>query len=118
MNALDITLRSSGFNQLIYIGSDAPDLELADFVSANQKLLNFDTALKPTMDDGFSIMANKKPWPDLTHFPWSTTEFCYSLAILCEQKKYSIYHLAQGFDVDEYIAALNMVHLAVKCKKQ
>lgn len=102
MNALDNTLRISGFNQLIYIGSDAPDLEMADFVLANQKLLNFDIALKPTMDGGVSIMANKKPWPDLTHLPWSTSKFCDSLTILCEQNKHSISHLGQGFDVDEY----------------
>lgn len=101
MNALDHTLRTSGFNQLIYIGSDSPDIKMADIIAASEALSSFDTILKPTIDGGVSIMANRKPWPDLSHLPWSSSQFRHNLTMLCEQSKYSTFSLAQGFDVDE-----------------
>lgn len=101
LNALDHTLRSGGFTQLIYIGSDAPDLEITDFATANRTLLSFDVALKPTMDGGVSIMASRKPWPDLTHLPWSTAQFFENLTLLCQQNACSVSSLAKGFDIDE-----------------
>lgn len=99
--ALDSMLHTSGFNQLIYIGSDAPDLDVADFVAVNEALLNADAVFKPTMDGGVSIMASRKPWPGLTDLPWSTPQLGDSLSLLCQQNGFSVANLPAGFDVDK-----------------
>lgn len=102
LNALDQTLRNNGFNHLIYIGSDAPDISLIDFYAVSRAFLNFDTVIKPTLDGGVSIMASRKPWPDLTHLPWSTSHLGESLSLLCMQNGHYVASLQEGFDVDEY----------------
>ncbi len=102
LNALDHTLRTSGFNQLIYIGSDAPEIEVNDLNEVSEILTNIDTVFKPTMDGGVSIMASRKPWPDFTDLPWSTSQLGKSLSLLCQQSGHTIAKLPVGFDVDEY----------------
>lgn len=101
LNALDHTLRSSGFNQLIYIGSDAPDIDVADYIAVSDALVNVDTVFKPTIDGGVSIMASHRPWPDLTDLPWSTSQLGESLSLLCQQSGHSVAKLSVGYDVDE-----------------
>ncbi|MDP3678232.1 MAG: DUF2064 domain-containing protein [Methylotenera sp.] len=101
LNALDHALRTSGYNQLIYIGSDAPDIGITDYIAVSDAFLNVDTALKPTIDGGVSIMASCKPWPDLTDLPWSTSQLGDSLSLLCQQNGHAIGKLPVGFDVDE-----------------
>lgn len=102
LNALDHTLRTSGFNQLIYIGSDAPDINVADYIAVGESLVSFDSVFKPTIDGGVSIMVSCKPWPDLTDLPWSTSQLGDSLSLLCQQNGHAITKLPTGFDVDEY----------------
>ena len=102
LNALDHTLRSSGFNQLIYIGSDAPDIDVADYIAVSDALVNVDTVFKPTIDGGVSIMASHRPWPDLTDLPWSTSQLGDSLSLLCQQNGHAVGKLPVGFDVDEF----------------
>lgn len=101
LNALDQTLRANGLNHLIYIGSDAPDIGLADLTTASRMLSDFDSVLKPTLDGGVSIMASRKPWPDLADLPWSTSQLGESLSLLCQQHGHSVARLSEGFDVDE-----------------
>ncbi|MGB7815786.1 MAG: DUF2064 domain-containing protein [Methylotenera sp.] len=101
LNALDHTLHTNGFNRLIYIGSDAPDISLADFAAVSEMLTDFDSVLKPTLDGGVSIMASRKPWPDLTDLPWSTSRLGDRLSVLCQQSGHSVAKLLEGFDVDE-----------------
>ncbi|MDP1596186.1 MAG: DUF2064 domain-containing protein [Methylotenera sp.] len=111
LNALDHALRSSGFNQLIYIGSDAPDIGITDYTAVSDAFLNVDTMFKPTIDGGVSIMASCKPWPDLTHLPWSTSQLGDGLSLLCQQNGHVIGKLPVGFDVDEFE---DLSHLVVK----
>ena len=111
LNALDHALRANGLNQLIYIGSDAPDISPADFAAASRKLSDFDSVLKPTLDGGVSIMASRKPWPDLADLPWSTSRLGDLLSVLCQQSGYSVARLPEGFDVDKLE---DLSYLAVK----
>ena len=101
LNALDHALRANGLKQLIYIGSDAPDIDLADLTTASRMLSDFDSVLKPTLDGGVSIMASRKPWPDMTDLPWSTSQLGESLSLLCQKHGHSVARLSEGFDVDE-----------------
>lgn len=111
LNALDHALRANGLKQLIYIGSDAPDIGLADFATASRMLSDFDSVLKPTLDGGVSIMASRKPWPDLTDLPWSTSQLGDRLSVLCQKNGHSVARLSEGFDVDELE---NLTYLVVK----
>lgn len=111
LNTLDHTLRTSGFNQLIYIGSDAPDIGVNDLNEVSDILANMDTVFKPTMDGGVSIMASRKPWPDLTDLPWSTSKLGKRLAFICRLSGHSVSNLSEGFDVDELE---DLVHLVIK----
>jgi glycosyltransferase A (GT-A) superfamily protein (DUF2064 family) len=101
LNSLDCELRASGLNHLVYIGSDAPALSGDDFAATREALSNYDTALKPTADGGVSIMASRKPWPNLANLPWSTPQLGDSLALLCQHSGHSVAELSTGFDVDE-----------------
>ena len=101
INVLDSTLRASGFNQLIYTGSDAPDIQLTDYTGVRDTLVHIDTVFKPTIDGGVSIMASRKPWPDLTNLPWSSSQLRKSLFLICKQSGHSIAERPIGFDVDE-----------------
>lgn len=111
LNALDHALRTSGFNKLIYIGSDAPDIDVTDYVALGDAFSNVDTVLKPTIDGGVSIMASCKPWPDLTDLPWSTSQLGDGLCLLCQQNGHAVGKLPVGFDVDEFE---DLSHLVVK----
>ncbi len=101
LNSLDYELRTSGLENLVYIGSDAPALIEADFTATREALLNDDTVLKPTTDGGVSIMASRRPWPSLADLPWSTYRLGIALTSACHQAGHSVATLAQGFDVDE-----------------
>ncbi|MEQ1600567.1 MAG: DUF2064 domain-containing protein [Methylophilaceae bacterium] len=117
INALDSTLRNRGFNQLIFIGSDAPTLNTQDFIESIALLLINDTVLKPTLDGGVSLMASRKSWPDLTDLPWSTSELGDELALQCKQDGHTTVMLASGFDVDE-VDDLALVLSALKDDKR
>jgi glycosyltransferase A (GT-A) superfamily protein (DUF2064 family) len=111
LNALDHALRSNGLNQLVYIGSDAPDICITDYIAVDDAFLNVDTVLKPTIDGGVSIMASCKPWPNLTDLPWSTSRLGDGLCLLCQQNEHAVGKLPVGFDVDEFE---DLSHLVVK----
>ncbi len=114
LNLLDNELRADGMKNLIYIGSDSPALSQEDLLAAHDALNHFDTALKPTVDGGVSLMASSRPWPLLADLPWSTNRLGTMLDSACSQAGHSVATLPHGFDVDEpedllrvYAALLN-----------
>ncbi|MDD2834473.1 MAG: DUF2064 domain-containing protein, partial [Methylotenera sp.] len=110
INALDRTLRNSGYDKLIFIGSDAPDITQDNFNKIKELFNNIDVILKPTMDGGVSIMASRQPWPDLSQLAWSTAQFNADLTTLCQNHDLSIAHLETGFDVDEFEDLHYIIH--------
>ncbi|PKO47090.1 MAG: DUF2064 domain-containing protein [Betaproteobacteria bacterium HGW-Betaproteobacteria-22] len=110
INALDRTLRHSGFDELIFIGSDAPDITQVNLNEIKELFKNVNVVLKPTIDGGVSIMANNQPWPDLSQLAWSTAQFKTDLTALCQHYGLSIAHLETGFDVDECEDLKRIVH--------
>jgi glycosyltransferase A (GT-A) superfamily protein (DUF2064 family) len=101
LNALDIALRNSGSKQLIFIGSDAPALSPIDYRAVIRALEHQDTVLIPATDGGVVLMASNRPWPDMTHLPWSTNHLGEELANCCRAVGQSVIFLKQSFDIDE-----------------
>jgi len=101
LNTLDQTLRSQGIDQLVYIGSDAPGLSMADYSTVRETLQQYNTVLKPAVDGGVVLMSSCCPWPELSDLPWSTDKLAMTLTDTCRVAGHSVNILGQGYDVDE-----------------
>lgn len=100
INRLDRQLRLSGHVNILYIGSDAPILTSHDFSQISEALTHHDIALAPAIDGGVTIMANRKPWPDLQSLPWSTEQLGAALAALCDKNRLGVTTTALSYDID------------------
>jgi hypothetical protein len=101
LNILDGGLRNTGWERLVYIGSDAPSLSAADYAAASEALEHHDSVLAPSRDGGVVLMATRKHWPPLGDLPWSTPGLGMALADCCRRAGRSVAILTPGFDVDE-----------------
>ncbi|MBX9895830.1 MAG: DUF2064 domain-containing protein [Nitrosomonas sp.] len=102
LNALDQTLRMQGREHLFFIGSDAPGLLASDYAAARDALQHADVALIPAADGGVVLMANRKPWPDMSALPWSSNRLEEALTGLCRRAGCSVSAVGHGYDVDEW----------------
>lgn len=102
LNALDQTLRLQGMQHLFFIGSDAPGLLATDYGTARDALQHADVALIPAADGGVVLMANRKPWPDMSALPWSSDRLGRALQGLCRESGQTVANLEQGYDIDEW----------------
>lgn len=101
LNALDQTLRAQGMEQLVFIGSDAPGLDTADYAAARAALQYADVVLVPALDGGVVLMASRCAWPDLSALPWSSCQLGAALMDICRIAGQSVKTLGRGYDVDE-----------------
>lgn len=101
LNALDQTLRAQGMEQLVFIGSDAPGLDAADYAAARATLRYADVVLIPALDGGVVLMASRCAWPDLSALPWSSCQLGAALMAICRVAGQSVKTLGRGYDVDE-----------------
>ncbi len=101
LNSIDQVLRSQGIDQLVYIGSDSPELSWDDYSIVRKKLQRYDTVLKPAFDGGVVLMSSCCPWPELSDLPWSTDRLGISLVNACYKAGHSVINLEKGCDVDE-----------------
>lgn len=111
LNALDQTLRAQGMEQLIFIGSDSPGLNAADYAATRAALQHTDVVLIPALDGGVVLMANRYTWPDLSTLPWSSDQLGVALINVCRSAKQSVKTLGQGTDVDEIGDFVKLVNL-------
>ncbi|CAA0115533.1 2-phospho-L-lactate guanylyltransferase [BD1-7 clade bacterium] len=101
LQGVDRQLRQQGHQRTITIGTDAPALNLNTLFDIDQQLTHKDIVLMPADDGGVVAMANRHPWPPLTHLPWSTATLGDSLAQACIREGLHLSHTRSGFDVDE-----------------
>ena len=111
LNALDQTLRAQGMKQLVFIGSDSPGLDAADYAATRVALQHNDVVLIPALDGGVVLMANRHAWPDLSALPWSSDQLGTALVDICHIAGQSLKTLRQGYDVDEMRDFLELVTL-------
>lgn len=100
LNAVDRHLRDAGHRRTLYIGSDAPSLDIRTLADAADTLSRSDAVLIPAHDGGVVAMGNRLPWPVLATLPWSTGRLCDALMTACRVHGLSVNLQAKGHDVD------------------
>jgi len=100
LNAVDRTIRSTGTEHLIYIGSDAPLLDLAYFQQARAALQTHDIVLGAAEDGGVVLMGARCAWPELARLPWSGNDLGKQLELLCSQCGLTVKCLPSRYDID------------------
>jgi glycosyltransferase A (GT-A) superfamily protein (DUF2064 family) len=104
LNAADQKLRGlmrgAGAENILFIGSDAPILDVGFYECALNKLSTDDIVLASSSDGGVTLMGGQKPWPDLTDLPWSTNDLGHCLASACEDNGLSVATIDGYYDVD------------------
>lgn len=100
LNDLDQRLRALGYRQLLFIGSDAPALQVSDLARVTAALESADTVLLAARDGGVVLMASNLAWPDLSQLPWSTAQLGHALADCCRATGHSVLIAGELFDID------------------
>jgi len=108
LNALDAVLRGRELKQLVYIGSDSPELEKKDYEAVREKLDHSNAVLMPAVDGGIVLMANRIGWPDLSALPWSTDRLGTMLIRKCQQEMDEVDIMQESYDVDEPLDFLRL----------
>lgn len=100
IQSLDCQLREDGFERILYIGSDAPMLDVSVLERVDEALGDNDVVMLPSSDGGVSLMASSKPWPALNELSWSTPVLGQQLKDICEAQGYSVVFLEEYNDID------------------
>ena len=100
LNGVDRAVREKGASRVIYIGSDAPVLDVDYLLMAEKALQSYDVVLGPARDGGVTVMGGRQPWPDITALPWSTHELADELEAVCKGAGLSVHRLAHRYDID------------------
>ena len=101
LNAVDSAVRALGHERVLFIGSDAPSLTLADLLAAQAELDRSDVVLVPARDGGVTLMGSRLAWPDLAPLPWSAPSLAQGLEACCRSHARSVTRLPDSYDVDE-----------------
>lgn len=97
---VDTVIRAAGCDRVLFIGSDAPSLRLADLTAARAALDDADVVLIPSADGGVTLMGSRVPWPCLTELPWSQATLGESLERRCRQAGRTVTRLGESYDID------------------
>lgn len=114
LNVLDQELRDKGATQLVFIGSDAPQLTTKDYLDTIDALWYFDTIIKPVKNAGIALMASNEAWPDLSILPWGTDKLGKTLVNACHNEKQSVITLDSTCNIDELDGFVKLIMLLEK----
>lgn len=93
-----------GFNSVIVIGADCPDISVADIRSAEEALRAGQMVIGPDSRGGtflFGLTAEMFKKQQLTKVSWQTSELLDSLSSYAKHFQYEITYLDQKFDLNE-----------------
>lgn len=99
---VDEELRRAGHQKLIFIGTDAPALNIDALLAANERLANNDVVLQPASDGGVTMMSASCAWPELSGLPWSESNLQQALCAACLAAGRSVWLLPGSEDVDQW----------------
>ena len=99
--AVDASLRRSGRERLIFIGSDAPALTVALLDGIAAMLQHADVVLAPADDGGVVVMAARRAWPPLADLPWSSKLLGEALVARCRATGQGVSMTNGSYDVDD-----------------
>ncbi|MEL6301969.1 MAG: DUF2064 domain-containing protein [Pseudomonadota bacterium] len=93
---------------ILFIGSDAPELDLVYLNECLKALETFDVVLGQAADGGVVVMGSRAPWPALAKLPWSTASLGAALRAACESAGLSLVLREPLEDIDTFdqLAAL------------
>lgn len=93
--------RAAGAERIVAIGSDCPEVAVADIESAWQALASHDVVLGPAGDGGYWLIGLKEPQPGLFEgIAWSTNAVFEQTVRRCHAAGLSVHRLRQLDDVD------------------
>jgi len=100
INAVDQRARSADHTHIIYIGSDAPVLDVNYYAAAVAALETHDVVLGPAHDGGVTLMGARQAWPALDSLPWSSSKLGAALELTCMNAGLTVYNLDARYDID------------------
>ncbi len=93
---------NKGFEQVIIIGSDCPDLCAEDIELAFDNLTRHDVVIGPAKDGGYYLLGMKKVHPDIfINKSWSTAQVFEKTIETIKEQNLSYHQLKALSDVDE-----------------
>jgi len=95
-----------GYSQVVLIGTDTPELEVADLAGAFRLLADFPVVMGPALDGGYYLIAGNEPCPRLfTDINWSTSTVMAETVAAAKTQRLSVGCVRRFGDVD-YLADL------------
>ena len=106
------SLFRNGYNQVMIIGSDCPELTTAIMEDAFKMLKHNDVVLGPANDGGYYLLAIKKIYAELfTDIYWSTEKVLSQTLAACTTVGLSFALLPKLTDIDTEANLCSMSHL-------
>lgn len=102
VNAIQ-AIYDKGFENVITIGNDSPQLKLAHLLRANAQLVKGKTVLGPSTDGGFYLMGLHKSNFDANLFqrlPWQRFSLFRRISLLLKANRSELFHLPVLHDID------------------
>jgi rSAM/selenodomain-associated transferase 1 len=92
----------SGFEKVMIVGTDCPQINETILENAFAELDQFDIVLGPANDGGYYLLGMKKLCPLLfQNIKWSTGMVLEKTLTICNQNKLTYFLLPQLIDIDE-----------------
>ena len=117
LEQIDQEVRMLGITHCIYIGTDAPLLDIDDLQTVKDALNEDDQVLIPASDGGVVVMASSRPWKNLDTVSWSTKKVYKELKSLGMQQGLTVRLMQKLSDIDD-LAALNEIMPKLKSQKK
>ncbi len=100
LTATQSDLAALGYEQIAFIGSDAPSLPFEFLIDMNKMLGLFDVVLGPAKDGGVWGIGANEPLPGLLRISWSTPNVYNELTEACHRGDLTVGVLPGWYDVD------------------
>ena len=113
LEQIDREVRMLGITQCLFIGTDAPLLDIDDLQKVKDALNEDDQVFIPATDGGVIVMASCRPWKNLDSVSWSTKKVCKELKSLGIQQGLTVRLMKILSDIDD-LAALNEIKAELK----
>lgn len=92
---------SAGYNRVVLIGTDTPELAIADLAHAFKLLEEFPVVLGPALDGGYYLVAGNRPRPQLfAGITWSTSTVLEETVAAAAASKVEVGYVRRFGDVD------------------
>lgn len=105
---------SQGYSHIILIGSDTPQVTLANIENARRELAEADVVLGPAEDGGYYLIAMKQPHDVFSGIPMSTSSVTELTLQSARQQDLKTRLIESSFDIDELADLQRLTQLLVE----